>query len=152
MELSIYVGHPISGRPQEEILDYYTKIDQELTEMGYKVYHPMVGKGIVRNDIKFRAETQGSDPICQNHAIKERDKWMVQVTDIQIQDFTGATMASIGCVSELAWADLLNKHTVVVMDKTNIHRHAFVMEMADIVFETLDEAKEYLRKLIKKEI
>jgi len=152
MDLSIYPGRLISGRSQEEVLEYYDTIHKELTEMGYKVFHPMVGKGIVRNEMKFRAESPSTSPICQNHAIKERDKWMVQMADIIMQDFTGATQVSIGCISELAWADLLGKHTVVVMEPDNIHRHAFTLEMADIVFETLAEAKEYLRKLIKKEI
>jgi hypothetical protein len=49
---------------------------------------------------------------------------------------------------ELAWASILGKHTVVSMQKENVHRHAFILEAADVIFETHEESMEYLDKLI----
>jgi hypothetical protein len=34
------------------------------------------------------------------------------------------------------------------MEDENIHQHSFVLEAADVIFPTLDEAKMYLEKLI----
>lgn len=59
---------------------------------------------------------------------------------------------SIGCICELAVGAEHHKHTIVVMEKDNINRHAFVLELADIVFETTKEAREYIHKLIDGEI
>jgi hypothetical protein len=119
--------------------------------MGFNVLHPMVGKAYMRNEIKFKAEGYGN-PLSTNHVIKERDKWMVTMADIVYINLLGTKMASIGCIAELAWGDVLGKQTIVVMEKDNVHRHAFMLEMADIVFETEEEAMEYLKKLITKEI
>lgn len=149
---TIYCAHAISGKSQDEVLDYYVGIRKDLSEMGYKVLHPMTGKGILRTDIKFKADVGNENPICTNHSIKERDQWMVRTADVVLTDLSNTEIVSIGCVAELAMADVLGKHTVVVIPKDNIHRHAFILEMADIVFETLDEAKEYLRKLIGQEV
>ena len=149
---SIYCAHAISGKTQDEVLEYYANITKELGDMGYKVLHPMTGKGILRTDIKFKAEAETENPITKNHSIKERDQWMVRIADVVLTDLSNTTIASIGCVGELAWADILGKHTVVVIPKENVHRHAFILEMADIIFETLDDAKAYLRKLIGQEV
>ena len=40
-------------------------------------------------------------------------------------------------------------HTILVMPKKNVHQHAFVIEAADIIFETIEEAVEYLQTIGK---
>jgi hypothetical protein len=70
---------------------------------------------------------------------------MVTQADIIYANFLGSKAVSIGSVMELAWAYELNKLTVVVMDRKNIHMHAFVLEAADIIFETTKEAMDYLK-------
>lgn len=143
--MNIYLAHPISGQTREEIFKYYDKAILDLGE-NFKVFHPMLGKDYLRNDPKERAKPAGQNslnPVATNHAIKERDKWMVTQSDVVFLDFTGAERISIGCCMELAWADLLGKHTVVVIDE--LHNHAFVLDCADIVFNNYDEALEYLK-------
>jgi hypothetical protein len=70
---------------------------------------------------------------------------MVKKVDIVLVDLSNIKNVSIGCCMELAWAQDNDKHTIVVMEKSNIHMHAFVLEAADIVFEQLEEALEYLQ-------
>ena len=149
--MKIYCAHAISGRSATEVLEYYDEINKKLTVMGFNVLHPMVGKGYMRTEIKFKAEGYGN-PLSSNHAIKERDKWMVSMADVVYINLLGTKTPSIGCISELAWGDMLGKHTVLVMEKDNCHRHAFMLEMADIILETEDEALEYLRKIAQREI
>ena len=147
--MKIYIGGRISGLGYEEVVEYFNSTKRELQEYGYYVYSPMTAKDSLRNEMKFQTSGYGN-PTSTNHAIFERDKWAVKQSDIFYLNLSKAIdFTSIGGMMELAWASILGKHTIVVMQKENIHRHAFVLEAADIVFETHDEAMDYLEKLIK---
>lgn len=108
----------------------------------------MTGKSYLRNEIEFKAHGYADNPPSTNHAIFERDKWMVSTCDIVFVDLIGTKSISIGCIMELAMGALLGKHTVVAMEEDNPHRHAFVLEAADIVYPNLVEALYYMEKLI----
>lgn len=69
---------------------------------------------------------------------------MVSMCDILYCNLTMAQIVSIGSTMELAWAHQLGKHSVVAMQADNIHRHAFILEAADIVWETHEQALDYL--------
>jgi len=142
--MKLYLAHPISGQSAEYIFKYYDGAIEEL-KGNFEILYPMLGKGYFRNNPieKFKPAGYTISPVSTNHAIKERDKWMVTQSDIVFLDFTGAASISIGCCMELAWADLLGKHTVVVID--DLHNHAFVLDCADIVFTNYDEAIAYLK-------
>ena len=145
--MKIYLAHPISGQSGDQVFAYYDKAKEDLKGM-YEILQPMAGKRYMRNDPKFRA-VDYKNSVSTNHAIKERDKWMVTQSDIVFVDFTGAERVSIGCCMELAWADLLGKHTIVVIDE--IHNHGFVKDCADIEFSSYQEAIDYLMDFAKME-
>lgn len=150
--LKIYCASPITGFTGTRVFGYYRYITDELQILGYTVLQPMVNKGVMVSKKKFAAGNyKSTNPSVTNKAIKHRDCWMVQQADVVLMDFTEAKVASIGCVSELAWADLLGKHTVTVMDKSNIHNHAFVLEESDVIFTNIEDALTYLKKLINQE-
>lgn len=154
-QLSVYCAHPISGLKWDEVVNYYNTIKTKLTEIGFHVFQPMTGKGEMRTQVSERFKPAGFNavnPMCTNHAIFERDKWMVQNCDVLYLDLKGCQGISIGCMMELAWASWAGKYTVVVMDEVGIHKHAFVLEAADIVFEDEERALSYLDKLITQEI
>jgi nucleoside 2-deoxyribosyltransferase len=144
----VYLALPISGRSYDDVVKDIHDSKMILEDWGYTVFQPMTGKGYLRPEIEFKSH--GFDnPVSTNHAILERDKWMVINCDVILLDLSrGSERVSIGGVMELAWASLLDKHTVVVLPKeNNIHNHAFVLEASDVVFETMDEAMDYLHKL-----
>jgi hypothetical protein len=144
--MKIYLAHPISGMSGDEVFGYYEKAVNDL-QGKYEILYPMLGKRYLRNEVKYRAEGYTNFPVSTNHAIKERDRWMVSTSDIVFVDFTGAKAISIGCCMELAWADLLGKHSIIVMDEDKFHNHAFVLDCADIIFNTYEEAIKYLNDL-----
>jgi nucleoside 2-deoxyribosyltransferase len=144
--MKIYCGHPITGLSFEAIERYYRQMSEVLRSYGYEVFHPMVGKGYLRLERELKPAGY-QQPLSTNHAIIERDRWMVMQSDVVYFDFTDATSVSIGCIMELAWAHDHGKHTVVVMGSGNPHYHAFVLEAADVLFETEDEAIVYLGDL-----
>lgn len=145
--LKIYLARSISGCTPDEVFEYYDEAAKRWQDVGYKVLSPMLGKEHLRTELQFR-EHSYKHPISTNHAIFERDKWMVSQADVVYVNLLDTKRVSIGCMMELAWASLLGKHTVVVMEKENEHRHAFVLEAADILFETEEEAEQYLEKLV----
>lgn len=140
----IYVARPFKGFDIQEVRSYLVSIGKELAHYGYRMLYSLAGK----DDLDGTLLSHGYDhPIARDHAVFERDRWMATKADIVLVDLSMAGEVSIGCVMELAWAAQAGRHTIVVMTKDNPHWHAFVLEAADVVFETLDEALNYLEAL-----
>ena len=147
--MKIYLAGPISGKSYDEVVDAYKKKSSLLKTYGYEILCPMTGKAYLRNELEFKASGYENFPVSTNHAIFGRDKWMVSNSDIILCDLSSSgDRVSIGSMMEIAWASMLGKHTIVVLPKENIHRHAFVLEAADIVFETIEDAYKYLKDFI----
>ncbi|MDD3434474.1 MAG: nucleoside 2-deoxyribosyltransferase [Candidatus Pacebacteria bacterium] len=149
--MRVYIGGPISFKSFQEVAEYFNKYSKILSQYGFEVLHPMIAKGCLKDQNNLVPEGY-QHPECTNHAIVERDNWMVAESDIVFFDFTQTTKISIGSMFELAWAYQLRKYVVVVMQPENPHWHSFVLEAADIVFPTSSEAIAYLRKLIQGEL
>lgn len=148
--MRIYTAGSITGQSGDYVLEYFQNLKFVLESFGYDVIHPMIAKGYFRNEKKFASKGYVHKPQSTNHAIVERDRWMVYRCDVLYCNLTSAKIVSIGSVMELAWAHHMGKHTVLAMQSDNIHQHAFVLEASDIVFETTDEAIDYLRLLSEK--
>jgi len=149
--MRIYLAHPISGTSFSTTARYFLKTAKVLRKMGYKVLHPLTGKKELRCELELKAEGY-RHPVATNHAIVRRDKWSVEHSDVFFLNLENATDISVGCVAELAWAYAKNIHSVVVLPKQSKMRHAFVLEMSDVIFETTSEALKYLRRLIKQRL
>lgn len=139
----IYIAGAISGQSGDDVIRYFNETKNALNALGFTVLSPMTAKGFFRNEIKFKAQGY-NNPVSTNHAIIERDRWMVSMCDILYCNLTMAKIISIGSTMELAWAHQLGKHTIVAMQEENIHRHAFILEAGDIIFETHFDAIDYL--------
>ena len=142
--MKVYVAHPMTGLSGEEVFQYYDDIKVKLH--WHKVLCPLTGKDHLREEESLGIDLE-NHPITTNHAIFQRDTWMVSQCDLVLCDLTGAQNVSVGCCMELAIASWLNKHTVIVMEKENVHNHPFIKEAADVIFETLDEAVDYVNSL-----
>lgn len=150
--MTIYLAGPITGLSYEEVVSRIERLQKELKKAGYDVIHPMIGKKCLQNETKFKPSGY-THPITSDHSIVRRDHWMVINSDILFLDFTqGKSNVSIGSICELAWAYHNNVYTVVVLPKDNVHNHAFVKEMSDVIFTNIDEAIEYLIKLSKRKM
>lgn len=150
MKLKIYTASSINGLDYETVISNYEYLYETLTGYGYSVLHPLIGKEYLRNEKKFKATGYNNSPTSTNKAIVSRDKLCIRQSNIVLSDLTkGQDLVSIGTVSEIALANELNKHTVTVMQEDNIHRHAFVIENSDLIFEYMDDALDYLRDLIQ---
>jgi nucleoside 2-deoxyribosyltransferase len=151
--MKIYVAHQITGSTFDEVVDYYGWAREIFESFGYEVLCPMTAKGFLRVDEleKFKPKDY-KNPISTNHAIYERDQWMVKECDVLYCDFTGVDRIPIGCIFEIAWAALLGKHVITVIPPGNILQHAFMLESSDITFENTGQAVDYLKYLAEGKI
>lgn len=147
--MKIYLAHQISGLTYDEVHDYYDDTSKKLKKVGFTVLCPMTGKKALRPEKEYKAEGITGFPLSTNHAIIERDRWMVSNCDVIFVNFEGTKEVSIGMTMELAWAHDKGKHSVVVLPEGNIHNHAFVREAADVIFNNYKEAIDYLTVLMK---
>jgi nucleoside 2-deoxyribosyltransferase len=148
--MKIYCVGGITGLNGDEVFGYYDRIKKDLGEMGFDVYHPMVGKDHMRTEEEFLSEGNKCSPITADNAIFNRDKWMVQHSDIVFADFTRSTKrASIGTCFEIAWANLAGKMVIAVVPDGNIHNHVFIKQACSAVFKSTEEALVYLEMLMK---
>lgn len=150
--MKIYLAHPITGLSFNKVEEYYVKKYDDLTRFGYTVFFPMVAKRYLSDEKEMKAESYDNYPLSTNHAIIERDRWMVLQSDVIYVDFCFTKRVSIGCCMELGWGHDHAKHTIISMEKNNVHSHAFVIEAADVIFPTEEEATKYLKKLIQRRI
>ena len=146
--MKVYISAPISGRSAEEVFAYYDSLTERLTDIGYTVLSPMAGKDHLRNEIVMRPSGY-EHWLSNDHAIYERDLWMVRQSDIVLADLSSAIKSSHGCITELAWAKLLGKHTIRVIDaRDTLHRGPFLDGNSDITLPNIDEAIDYLGTLM----
>jgi phage FluMu gp28-like protein len=151
--MKIYIGGRISGMSYEDCSRYFNDTKETLQNMGYFVYSPMTAKASLRNETVLRA-TDYKSPVSTNHAIVERDRWCVEQADVFYLNLMATQedrFVSIGGMMELAWAHQLGRHTVIALPENNVHRHAFVLEAADVVFTNHEQCMVYLNHLIKQD-
>ena len=125
---TIYIALPITGRGYNDVVLEIFNRKSRLEGIGYKVIHPMTGKSYLRTEKEFKPGGY-TTPTSTNHAIYERDQWMVRQCDIILLDFTNCKTCPTGMTMELAWASLLGKHSILIMPADSPYRHAFILEL-----------------------
>jgi hypothetical protein len=139
----IYAAGPITGLSWHDATAWRAQLSSALP--GVQVISPLRG----RLNLSGESELQPEYPTALSCArgFTTRDRWDVTRADVVVCNFLGATRVSIGSLMELAWADLLRKPIVVILDAGNPNDHPMVREVAGYVVETLDEAIAVCRAL-----
>lgn len=152
--MRLYIAGYITGLTFEQASSYFTRTRDLLADVGYEVYHPFTGKGQLRREAGALKSSDYIDdsPLLTAHGITHRDHWMVKQADVVLMDLSRAREVghpSIGCTAELAWCFAYQKHSVVVRQSDDpYHHHAFINEMATVIYPDLDSALHYLAALI----
>jgi len=81
-------------------------------------------------------------------AIFAKDVLDIRRCDIVLANFLGATQPSLGTVSEIGMAFILNKTIITVMEPGNVHVHPFVTEPSVLVLDNLDDAISAVNSLL----
>lgn len=147
--MKVYIASPISGLTSEEVFGYFDGTERKLRMCGFDPYSPMTAKDYLRDEVRMNPQGYARHSASTAHAIYKRDKWMLSSSDVVFVNLLNGAEISIGCMFELAWADMLGKHVVVVRGDEPTYDHAFINEAADVIFTTVDEALEYLKELAR---
>ncbi len=133
----LYLAGPITGLSYGDSVGWRDYVADQLPEYIVAV-SPMRGKQYLERE-KVIGLSYEDIPLSCRKGITCRDRYSVMNCDMILVNFLGAKMVSIGSCMEIAWADMLRKPIVVVMEKDNIHQHPIILETAGFVVNTLDE-------------
>lgn len=146
--MRIYLGGSITGLTGDVVFEQFEEPISILSDAGYKVLHPMIGKDEMRTEEEFKSHGYQTNPLTRDEAIYNRDRWMIEHCDVVMFNLLNAERVSIGSMFEMAWANDHNKMVITLMQSDNIHQHVFVKQASSVVLESVEEAIEYLEKLV----
>lgn len=145
--MKIYLSRPMTGHDYGEVVDYYNNLELMLLNINHIPITPMVKYEFLAMVAKDKRKITATMEDSVEHSVFLRDRWMVEISDIVLCDLSMSKIVSIGCMMELAWGNLLRKHTITILPKNNIHNHIFVHKASDVIFLNLNDAINYLAKL-----
>lgn len=134
----IYLAGPITGLSYGESTDWRSQVASQLPSH-IRPLSPMRGKQYLKGEATI-LDSYSQHIMSTSKGITTRDRFDVARADAVFANFLGAKKVSIGTVIEIAWADMLRKPIIVVMEKDNVHQHSMLNECAGFITESLDEA------------
>lgn len=141
----VYLAGPIAGSDWDEASVWRVLAREKIGNKGIICLSPLRGKAEMFSESKEKFKSSKYEGIAGDRCIFHRDRSDVERADILLVNLTNTTCVSIGTMFELAWASMLHKFIVVVMEEEdNLHDHAFVREAASLIVPTLDEACTYI--------
>lgn len=145
-KLKVYVAGSMSGLTWEETKNRFFSVRDRLEAVGFMVFTPLLGKDeVFEEDQVLTARGLDDNAIMKESSIVNRDRWMVENSDIIFANLSGVKKASLGTCFEIAWAyaSKPSKNVIAVIDKNTIHDHAFIHQCATIFYD-VEEALCYL--------
>lgn len=149
----VYTAGPIAGVSYGESTDWREYVRKELARLdpSIRAASPMRGKEYLASMAAMPSSNFHLANLSTKHslstpsAILGRDRMDVMRADLLLVNFLGATKVSIGTCCEVAWADLLRKPVVLVMeDEGNVHDHPFITGNCAFRFNSLEQAVELI--------
>lgn len=145
---SVYLAGPISGLTLEGCSDWREWATQKLGQ-GIMALNPLRSKKARLSHAGAIADHYDDDPLTRLPGIVGRDRFDVMRADMVLVNVLGAERVSLGTVMEVAWADLLRKPVVLVMEKEgNVHEHGMFTQVVQYRVETLEEGVRVVRAVL----
>ena len=135
----VYLAGPITGISWGEATDWRDGVATELAKHDLQGFSPLRGKDYLNKETSIDPWYNDKPMSCPKGLVT-RDRFDVQTSDIIIANFLGAGKVSIGTCMEIAWADAYDVPVISVMEKDNVHVHAFIQELSGYIVPDLDEA------------
>lgn len=140
MRPTVYLAGPITGLEYDNAEDWRGLVALELQEAGIDAFSPLRAKEFLRSLGPLEDQYHNLHPLSSSRGIMTRDRFDCTTRDLVFVNLLGSRRVSIGTVMEIAWADLLRKPIVCVMEEDNVHRHGMVTEAVGFEVRTLAEA------------
>lgn len=144
----VYLGGIISGLSFKDANEWREIAQKKLEMYGIQAASPLRGKDHLADETVLHKMGYEKKVMSSQKGITTRDRWDVMSSDLIIMNLLGAKSPSIGCSMEIAWADLLRKPIVAIMEPGNVHEHCMLLECVNFRVHTVDEAIEITRKIL----
>ena len=145
----VYLGGIISGLSFGNANNWREEAYKKLHIHGIAAASPLRGKNHLKDTTVLHKQGYEGNVMSTARGITTRDRWDVMTCDLMIMNLLGAETGSIGCSMEIAWADILRKPVILVMEaENNPHEHAMLLQCISYRVETLEEAVEVARKVL----
>lgn len=140
----VYLAGPIRGLSYDDTTRWREYMQCMLLP-DITTYSPMRGKeALSGSSCLDERDLITNDPTFTPKGIVGRDYNDVRNCDLLLANLLGAKRYSIGTISEIAAAHVLNKPIILVMEEGNIHDHPFVTEPAMYWVNDLDTAMDLI--------
>jgi hypothetical protein len=141
--MKLYLSGPISGVPCEEIADWRKRATAMLPAKVH-VYDPASSP----YDADLASDTPETPSaalarLMHGRLVVDRNKHMIQSSDVVLANFLHSDRASIGSIGELFWANAFRVPIVIVREESgNVHDHAMLNAIASAVTSSLEDGCE----------
>ncbi len=138
--MRIYLSGPISGTAREEISRWRQRVIEMLPRR-VEVFDP--ASSPYDASLAFASEESPSAALgrlMHGRLVVDRNKHMIQSSDVVLANFLDADRASIGSIGELFWANAFRVPIVIIREQSgNVHDHAMLNAIASVVASSLEE-------------
>lgn len=143
----VYLAGPITGLDWKSAIEWrqYAIDNFPSNIIGVS---PLRGKEYLASELALKDNYVECHPISSEDGIMTRDFYDVTRSDALLVNFLGCTRVSIGTVMEIAWAHMLRKPVVVIMEETNIHQHSMLRKASSLIVPTLNSGIDLVKRLI----
>jgi len=146
MEFLVYLAGPIKGKSYKSATEWREEAADTFKSAGGILHHihilsPMRGKTFLKNE-KHIDSKEYSEPLATPKGILCRDYDDVQRADLIIANVQNVEAAIVGTTMEIAWAKMLGKPIILVVDETseNYCMHPMIKESVNFIVDSLDDA------------
>lgn len=147
--MRVYLSGPISGASNEEIVDW-RKRAVALLPAGVDIYDPAASPydvGLASDATE--APSAALARLMHGRLVVDRNKHIIQSSDVVLANFLHSERASIGSIGELFWANVFRIPIVIVREPSgNIHDHAMLNAIASVVTPSLEEGCEAVLNIL----
>jgi nucleoside 2-deoxyribosyltransferase len=135
---AIFLAGPLTGISYGDALDWRRYVESKLPA-DVIAFSALRGKRHVANE-RVLKDSYPEHLLSTPQGTITRDRYDVSRCDALFVNFLNADRVSIGTIMEMAWADAWRIPIILVMEKGNVHDHAFVRQVSAFIAGDLDEA------------
>lgn len=151
--MKVYLSGPMTGSTAEGIVGWRDRV-LELLPRHVEIFDPALAR-CDSTSAYIQRESPAEELMRLRHGLLviDRNKHLIQSSDVVLANFLQARRASIGSIGELFWANAFRVPIIIVRERTgNVHDHAMLNGIASIITHTLEDGCKAVLSMLQTEI
>lgn len=146
--MNVYLAGPITGLSYAGAVDWRLRAMDIFRDHGITAYSPMRAKTALEGMEPLGSWDYPEDGPLSGKAMYNRDLYDVRRADVVLANLLGATRVSVGTMYEMGYAKALRVPVIVAMEPDNPHKHIFVINGADLIFQSLEDSIRWISEVL----